>query len=314
MTLTGNTFFLPVEVQLMEWLQANLGKTAISIISAMSMFGEELIMILILGILYWGFHKELAKRIGSMILLSAVWNPMLKNVVIRRRPYMDHEGISILRVVEPGADIMDISAQGYSFPSGHSTSAVALFGSLAYETRKKWAWCLAVLIPVLVGISRVVVGAHYPTDVLGGWLIAIVSIAAVTRLSKKISNPVLQRGMLLLLALPGVLFCKSADYFSGLGLLIGFVTGLTVEEKWVRFENTKSILRAVLRTIVGGGLFLGLNTLLKAPFSREFLENGSMAAMAVRCARYAVISFVEFGVYPLAFRWTAKIGKHENRL
>ena len=56
-------------------------------------------------------------------------------------------GTAYVRIT--GADIMDISAQGYSFPSGHSTSAVALFGSLAYETRKKWAWCLAVLIPVL---------------------------------------------------------------------------------------------------------------------------------------------------------------------
>jgi membrane-associated phospholipid phosphatase len=48
---------------------------------------------------------------------------MAKNIALRRRPYFDHESIHILRVVEPEADIYDIAAQGYSFPSGHSTNA-----------------------------------------------------------------------------------------------------------------------------------------------------------------------------------------------
>lgn len=66
------------------------------------------------------------------------------------------------------ANIYDISAQGYSFPSAHSTNAVSVFGSLAVNLRKRWFTVIAIMIPLLTGISRFVVGAHYPTDVMAG--------------------------------------------------------------------------------------------------------------------------------------------------
>ena len=308
MALTGNTFFFPFEVSLMEWLQAHLGSSAISVISFLSAFGEELFMILVLGFLYWGLNKRMGKTVGLTVLMGTVWNPMIKNIALRRRPYMDHESIKILRVVEPGADPMNIAAQGYSFPSGHSTSAMGLIGALALQLKKKWAVALAVIVPLLVGFSRVTVGAHYPTDVLCGWALALLAVFLVPWLQEKIKNQWLLYGLLLVTALPGVFYCKSADYYSGLGLLLGFILGTAAEEKFVRFENTKSILRCVLRVLGGGAVFFALNTLLKLPFSKEFLDSGSAAALWVRCARYAIVAFVDFAVYPLLFKYTARIG------
>ena len=53
-----------------------------------------------------------------------------------------------------------------------------------------------------------------------------------------------------------------------------------------------------------GGLvvYFVINSLLKLSFSKEFLSSGTSAALMVRCARYAVVSFVDFGVYPMLFR------------
>ena len=52
-----------------------------------------------------------------------------------------------------------------------------------------------------------------------------------------------------------------------------------------------------------------MNTVLKLPFSSEFLEAGTFASHLVRTIRYGMIIFVVIGVYPIVFKYTAKIGK-----
>ncbi len=308
--MQGNVFFLPFEPALMTWLQANLPAALISVLSFFSMFGEELMLILILGFVYWGLDKRIGKSVGLGVLMGLVWNPMIKNIFLRRRPYFDHEGIRILRPVEPGADLMDLNAQGYSFPSGHSSNAVTVYGGLAKAIRKKWLTVVGFVLPLLVGFSRVVVGAHYPTDVLAGWLLGLAAIGLTRLAQKRIrSTPVLY-GVLLLTALPGLFYCRSTDYFTALGLMLGFMGGTLLEEARVRFESTRQPLRLALRLLGGVAIYFALNTLLKLPFSSEFLDGGSMAALLVRCARYAVIAFVEFGIYPMLFRMTGKWFEH----
>ena len=302
MASTGNTFYFLWEVSLMEWLQAHIGSTGISIISFFSMFGEEILLVLFLGFVYWCYDKKLGRTMGLSAIMGLTWNAMIKNIVLRRRPYFDHENIKILRVVEPEADIYNISAQGYSFPSGHSTNAVTAFGSLAANLRKRWTVVIAVVIPLLTGISRFVVGAHYPTDVLGGWLLGVLIVLIVPALQKRVKNTLVLYGILLLVNIPGFFYCKSADYFTGAGLLIGFMGGTLLEESCVHFENTRKPLWTVIRLLGGLAVYFVLNKLLKLPFSQEFLSNGTTASLLVRCARYGVIAFVDFGVYPMLFR------------
>ena len=52
MAVAGNIFYFDWEIALMEWLQANLGPGAISFLSLLSMFGEQLLMVVIIGFLY----------------------------------------------------------------------------------------------------------------------------------------------------------------------------------------------------------------------------------------------------------------------
>lgn len=307
MELTGSTFFFPWEVSLMEWIQNHLSSTGLSIVSFCSSFGEELLLILLLGFLYWCWDKRIGKNIGLNVLMGLVWNPMIKNVFLRRRPYFDHEGIHILRKVEPGQDEMDIAAQGFSFPSGHSTNAVTAYGSLGMEFRKKWLTILAVLLPLLVGISRVSVGAHYPTDVLVGWLLGLVVILLVPFLHSRLQHTATFYGVLLLTVIPGFFYCRSADFFTAAGMLVGFMAGTLLEEKKVHFEKTRSVPVSILRIVLGFVVYFVLNTVLKLPFPKAFLDSGTTAAMLVRTVRYAVILFVEFGVYPMAFPWLDRV-------
>ena len=302
MELTGNTFFFPWEVSLMEWLQNTLGGSAAGVVSFLSAFGEEIVMILVMGVLYWWYDKKTGKNVGLNILTAMVWNTQIKNLFIRRRPYMDHEGVKILRIVEPAADPMDIAAQGYSFPSGHSTNGASAFAGLGVELRKKWMTVLAVLLPLLIGFSRIFVGAHYPTDVLGGWALGLLAVLAVTLLRRKVKNEYAVYGILLATALPGLFFCRSEDYFTALGLMIGFIAGCLFEERKTRFENTRSFLFGALRIAGGFAVYFGLNLALKKLFSAAFPGAGETAGLYLRALRYAVIAFIEFGVYPMLFR------------
>lgn len=154
MAASGNTFFFPWEVALMEWLQAHISSGVIPIVSFFSMFGEERLLLLIVGFVYWSYDKKLGRTLGLSTIMSSVWNTLAKNIALRRRPYFDHKGIKILRIVEPEADIYDIAAQGYSFPSIHSTNATTVSCSLAVNLRKRWMTVAAIVIPLLTGISR----------------------------------------------------------------------------------------------------------------------------------------------------------------
>lgn len=300
--LSGNTIFFPWEVSLIEWLQSHIGSAGISFISLLSMFGEELLLIMIVGFVYWSYDKRLGRTVGLSAIMGIAWNTMAKNIVLRRRPYFDHKRIKILRVVDPEADIYDIAAQGYSFPSGHSTNAATVFGALAVGLRKRWMTIAAVVIILFTGFSRVVMGAHYPTDVMVGWTLGLVSVVIVRALEKRIKRTPVLYGVLLITAVPGFFYCRSADYFTSIGLLIGFMAGTLLDDHCVHFENTRKPVFMIIRVIGGIAVYLVLNKLLKLPFSEEFLQSGSAAALLVRGARYAIIAFVDFGIYPMLFK------------
>lgn len=307
----GATFFFDWEMRFMEWLQAQIGNSGALcwVLSNLSAFGEQLLLVAVMGFLYWGLNKEFGKYVGLNVLMANVWNPMIKNIALRLRPYMvEGSNVKLLRLIDDKADAMDVAAQGYSFPSGHSANAATLYGSLAaHEKKHKLLWALAVVLPLLVGFSRVFVGAHFPTDVFAGWILGVIIVALIPWLRKKIKNRWVFYAVLLLTAVPGFFYCKSNDYFTSFGMLLGFLLAEPFEEKFVKFENTSNIFRCILRTIGGGILYFGLNELLKLPFPKELLEAGTIVSYLIRTLRYALVIFTVIGVYPMLFKATGKL-------
>lgn len=307
----GNTFYFEWEVALQQWLQGMIdSEIGIAIVSFITMFGEELVMIAVLGFLYWCYDKKFGKFVGMNILIGIVVNPMLKNIAFRRRPYFDHPGIKILKPVDASADIYNIAAQGYSFPSGHTTNSTLLYSSLAkYKSKNKVLLVIAFVVPFLVGLSRVLLGAHYVTDVLCGWVVGVLLMLLFSYLQTRVKNENRLHLIVALCCLPGVFYCQTTDFFTGYGMMLGYFLAAPFEKKFVNFKETTNMIESVLRVAGGGALYFALNKLLKLPFPEELLESATMPSFLIRMGRYAIIIFVLMGVYPMIFERIKKKDK-----
>lgn len=121
-------------------------------------------------------YRKVGLMVGASLLGSLVFNNMIiKNIVARPRPYRMIETLTIL-IPEPGE---------YSFPSGHTSSSFAA-GVVLYLMLPKKYGIPAMVLALLIGISRLYVGVHYPTDVLGGMVMGTLIAVSVVKATEKI--------------------------------------------------------------------------------------------------------------------------------
>ena len=159
---------LNFDSSILLWLQNSLRSGALNTpLVFITHLGDVGIFWIVLTILLMIFRKT--RRVGvtsaiSMIIGLLVVNVALKNWVARIRPYEVIEGLRLM--IEKQHD--------FSFPSGHSTNSFACAWVIFRMAKKRYG-VPALLLAVLIALSRLYVGVHYPTDVLAGALIGIVS-------------------------------------------------------------------------------------------------------------------------------------------
>ena len=110
---------------------------------------------------------------------------MLDLYVARARPFadVDSEYYSFWKAAG------SLAVSDYSFPSGHTTAAMAFGASLFLVFDKRYSWAF-LLIPVLMGFTRIYFGVHYTTDVLGGMIVGgVAAIAAYFIVRLLCKNP-----------------------------------------------------------------------------------------------------------------------------
>jgi len=108
---------------------------------------------------------------AALALNLLLTNVALKNIIQRIRPYDVMESLKIL--VEAEHD--------FSFPSGHTACSFA--GAWAMRrTLDKRIWIPAIVLAVLISLSRLYVGVHYPTDILGGLIVGTFGAEAAWRI------------------------------------------------------------------------------------------------------------------------------------
>lgn len=276
--------------------------------------GEETAFLVAALIVFWCVDKGRGYYVMTVGFLGTMANQFLKLWFRVPRPWVLDENFTILESARE-------AASGYSFPSGHSQSAVGTFGAIANSAKNKWVKGICIAVCVLVPLSRMYIGVHTPSDVLVGagmacalvWLLKKPVLERPDKAMKVLIAVMLGCALGLTLFVEGYPFPADVDEHnlqSGIKnayTMIGCITGVAVvyvfEKKYVNFE-TKAIWWAqLLKVALGLALVLGVKEGLRNPLDALFA--GHMAARAVR---YFLIVLAAGGLWPMTFRWFSGLG------
>ena len=148
----------------LRFLQSLRNPVCDTLVAAVTYLGDEIFFMVAGMVMLWCVNKKWGYRFMIAGLAGTTLNQLLKAIFLIPRPWVLDPTFAIVEAARA-------AATGYSFPSGHTQSAALVFGMLAMWAHKKWVTVLAVVMTLLVGFSRVYVGAHYPTDVIAGWIL-----------------------------------------------------------------------------------------------------------------------------------------------
>lgn len=248
-----------------------------------TMFGEEAILIPLIAVIYWAFNKRMGEFIAYASLTSVLVNGAIKDIFKAKRP-IGEPGIRSLRVE---------TATGYSFPSGHTQVTASFWSAIAIYLKKNYMYGISGLIIVLVAISRLYLGVHYPKDVLFGAIFGILTSFITYKLFNKVNNKIALYFGTFIIFIPALLYAHSADFVKGMGTFLGFALGIYVEKKYVNFSVEGKSINKILRVVIGLAILILLKVGLKAVFPNK---------LVFHFLRYFIIVFFGIGLYPAIFK------------
>jgi membrane-associated phospholipid phosphatase len=146
-------------IRLIQALQA-LGGWLTAPMQFFSFLGSEQFFLVIAPAIYWCVDASLGIRLGLFLLISSNLHLTFKLVGHAPRPYWYDPGVRAFA-----------AESTFGIPSGHSQTAVVVWETLAARIRRNWAWWGAILVIFLIGVSRLYLAVHFPTDVIAGWAI-----------------------------------------------------------------------------------------------------------------------------------------------
>jgi membrane-associated phospholipid phosphatase len=151
----------------MGWAVAMRHDALTPVFVAFSWLGYTTFFLIALPAAYWAWDKNAVTRVALIVLASAILNALLKDIWQNPRP-------------DPSLWI-DPNMSGdtsYGLPSGHTQVGIVMWFWIAYEIRKKSAWIAAAIIAAGISFSRLYLGVHDVEDVLGGAIIAVITLFA----------------------------------------------------------------------------------------------------------------------------------------
>lgn len=295
------------------WFQS-FGDWLFPIMKGITVLGNEEFYLLILPALYWCISQPVGLQIGIMLLVSSGINFHLKLAFHSPRPYWVSREVKNI-----------VSNTSFGFPSGHAQNAASLWGLMAVKIKEGWLQSLFVMLIILIGISRLVLGVHFIHDVIGGWFIGGVILALFIQFKKPVTTLFLhlsfrmKTALTFLLSLAFILIAivfvsPLMDYnipeawiknvggsfhplnlegiFMISGVFFGLLSGVYLLQEKGGFSTAGVLWKRLLRYPVGLAgvliLYLGLDAL--------FPQEASSLSMTLRYFRYLLIGiWISYG-------------------
>jgi membrane-associated phospholipid phosphatase len=252
----------------------------------MSALGSEYFYFAALPFICTMVNRTIGIRIALTILVSVTLNSLIKHWVGEPRPF------------ELDPSVMVVGETGYGFPSGHAQQAALFWGLAVLYIRKLWVTVVAAIFVGLVGLSRIYLGVHYPTDVLGSLVIAGFILFNYQMLVKyghnlwRASTRIPVTGLVIAIAVLASTISPMKDMISGTALGAGLVAGLLVSPTIPPLSTSirRRFMLAAFTAIVLFLVFIGLKYI--------FPKNGETNYEVFSFVRYFACGFV-LNAFPL---------------
>ena len=272
--------------------------------------GEETAFLVAAMVVFWCVDKRRGYFLMSVGFMGTMLNQFLKLMFRIPRPWVLDENFSILEQARE-------AAAGYSFPSGHTQSAMGTFGAFAVTEKRKWVAIVCWVVAGLVAFSRMYIGVHTPYDVLASVAIALALIFLLRPVARGadmkpaiIAMLVMAMGLLAYVELyPFPAEVDEHNLQSGMknaytmaGCMIGVALVYVGERKFVNFDTKAVWWAQILKAVLGLGLVLLVKEGLRTPLELV------LPVYPARAVRYFLIVVMAGLVWPMTFRWFAKLG------
>ena len=298
-------------MELLYWFETIRTPALDAAMSLVTRLGEETFFMVAALFVFWCVDKRRGYYLLAVGFTGTLINQWLKIVCRVPRPWVRDPHFTIVESARDGA-------AGYSFPSGHTQSAVGVFGGVARVTRRWWLRCVCLVLLVLVSVSRMYLGVHTPADV--GVSFAVTA-ALVLLLYPLIESTLWFPGRMyvilgVLLGVSGAfvafveLFPFPADVdaanlagavknaWSMAGAVGGMLLVCLFDNRLLQFPNRAPWWGQLVKLLGGLVLVVLVKSLLKAPLLA--LCGGHEAAHA---ARYFLMVLTAGCVWPMTFRF-----------
>ncbi len=296
------------------------------LMKAFSFLGQEEFFLFALPVVYWCVDASTGGRLAVLLVLSNSVNVLLKLAFHLPRPYWVDSRVQALA-----------TETSYGLPSGHAQNAVSIWFFFAGAFQKhpeqrdsrmaKGAWLAAAAVVLMISLSRIYLGVHFVTDVIGGWIVGAILLAAFLKFESKAKEWLKTLGTwgqvgaafgaALVVALLGVgvraTLAGSPDpsawagfaaearnleaVFSSAGTVFGVGAGLALASRWARFDAGGQPAKRAARFVIGliGAMIFYLG--LRFVFPRE----PEAVGMFFRFVRYALTTWWVIFLAPWVF-------------
>lgn len=279
--------------------------------------GGEAVFIVAAIVVFWCLSKSCGYYMMTVGFAGTIINQFLKLWFLIPRPWVKDPNFTIVESARA-------EATGYSFPSGHTQNAFAVFGAPARFFKNTALRIIFIFLIALTAFSRMYVGVHTPLDVgvslIVGTILVFVIYPFFRDMDKSPKKVYIIFGIFIVLAAAFVAFVELYDfpadidaenYASGLKnaymilfCAIGLMLTFFIDTKYVRFHTQAVWWAQIIKVVVGLAILLALKSVLKAPLLALF--GGHSVAHGVR---YFIVILFAGIVWPMTFKFFAKLGK-----